>query len=250
MLHKHTKAILMASCMAFAPAYALAQTQQPAGQPQTQQQQGQTTQRPMDQQRAGERPMDRQTTGQQRMDQQRMGQPHMDRQQMGQWQTGQQQAMEMIAAPRPGQMMGSDLRGTTIYGANNENIGEIDDVLIDRQGQVVAVIVGVGGFLGIGEKDVAIPFQALEIVDTEATAGATVPRTTGTTPLGDRATDQERQRATAERAERVGEPATAPRTGTRTTAVERGTMRPERIVLRGMTKADLEAAPKFRSEAR
>jgi sporulation protein YlmC with PRC-barrel domain len=238
MLHKHTKAILMASCIAFAPAYALAQTQQ-----------GQTTQprmnqQHMDQQRTGERPMDQQRMGQPQMGQQHMDQQRMGQQQMGQRPMGQRQAMQPLAAPQPGQMMGSDLRGTTIYGANNENIGEIDDILIDRQGQVVAVIVGVGGFLGIGEKDVAIPFQSLDIVNAQVTAGARAPLTTGTTP-GVRATDQERQRATAEQA---GEPRTAP--GTRTTADEQGTMRPERIVLRGMTKADLEAAPEFRSEAR
>ena len=43
----------------------------------------------------------------------------------------------------------------------NENIGEINDVLISRNGQVVAVMIGVGGFLGIGEKDVAIPMSML-----------------------------------------------------------------------------------------
>ena len=48
-----------------------------------------------------------------------------------------------------------------MYGANNENIGEINDVLINRNGQVVAVIIGVGGFLGIGEKDVAVPMSML-----------------------------------------------------------------------------------------
>lgn len=240
MLHKHTKAILMASCIAFAPGYVFAQTQQSqTTQPGAQTQQGQTTQP-----RANQPQMDQQRTGQPQMGQQHMDQQRMGQQQTGQRPMGQRQAMQPLAAPQPGQMMGSDLRGTKIYGANNEDIGEIDDILIDRQGQVVAVIVGVGGFLGIGEKDVAIPFQSLDIVNAQVTAGARAPLTTGTTP-GVRATDQERQRTTAEQA---GEPRTAP--GTRTTADERGTMRPERIVLRGMTKADLEAAPEFRSEAR
>ena len=80
--------------------------------------------------------------------------------------------MKPLAAPQPGQIMGSDLRGTRVYGANNESIGDISDLLLDRQGQVVAAIVGVGGFLGIGQKDVAVPFQALEIVPQGAASGS------------------------------------------------------------------------------
>src|SRR5215212_6883500 len=69
-----------------------------------------------------------------------------------------------LPGPQPGQIMGSDLRGTRVYGSNNESIGDISDLLLDRQGRIVAAIIGVGGFLGIGQKDVAVPFEALEIV--------------------------------------------------------------------------------------
>lgn len=58
----------------------------------------------------------------------------------------------------------SKLVGTQVTGANNENIGEIDDVLLDSNGTAKGVVIGVGGFLGMGEKDVAIPFSALKIV--------------------------------------------------------------------------------------
>jgi hypothetical protein len=57
----------------------------------------------------------------------------------------------------------SDLVGTKVVGAGNENIGEIEDVLIDNGGMVKAVVIGVGGFLGVGEKDVAVPFSALQV---------------------------------------------------------------------------------------
>jgi len=40
--------------------------------------------------------------------------------------------------------------------ADDENIGSVKDLIIDESGQVVAIVVGVGGFLGMGEKDVAI----------------------------------------------------------------------------------------------
>ena len=46
-----------------------------------------------------------------------------------------------------------------VYDPSDNKIGDIDDVLIDKAGNVSALIVGVGGFLGMGEKDVAIPFS-------------------------------------------------------------------------------------------
>jgi hypothetical protein len=55
----------------------------------------------------------------------------------------------------------SKLVGASVFGA--DKIGSIDDVLIGSDGNVKAVVVGVGGFLGIGEKDVAIPFNALNV---------------------------------------------------------------------------------------
>ena len=49
-----------------------------------------------------------------------------------------------------------------VYDPNNTKIGEINDVLLDKSGRVSTLIVGVGGFLGAGEKDVAVPFDAVE----------------------------------------------------------------------------------------
>ena len=48
-----------------------------------------------------------------------------------------------------------------VYDPSDNKIGDVDDVLIDKEGHVTAMIIGVGGFLGMGEKDVAIPFSAL-----------------------------------------------------------------------------------------
>ena len=48
-----------------------------------------------------------------------------------------------------------------VYDPNENKIGDIKDVLVDKSGKVVALIVGVGGFLGAGEKDVAVPFEAV-----------------------------------------------------------------------------------------
>ena len=90
---------------------------------------------------------------------------------------------QFMTKMEPNHVMASDLIGTKVIGSNNESIGDISDLLLDRQGQVVAAIVGVGGFLGIGQKDVAVPFQALEIVPQGAASGSGTssgPATTGT----------------------------------------------------------------------
>ena len=50
----------------------------------------------------------------------------------------------------------------SVYDPSDSKIGEVMDVLIDKSGKVTALIVGVGGFLGMGEKDVAVPFDAVK----------------------------------------------------------------------------------------
>jgi sporulation protein YlmC with PRC-barrel domain len=53
----------------------------------------------------------------------------------------------------------------SVYDAKDNKIGDVNDVLLDKSGQVSAVILGVGGFLGIGEKNVAVPFTAIKITE-------------------------------------------------------------------------------------
>jgi PRC-barrel domain len=50
-----------------------------------------------------------------------------------------------------------------VYDPGDNKIGEIMDVLVDREGKISTLIVGVGGFLGMGEKDVAVPFNAVRL---------------------------------------------------------------------------------------
>jgi sporulation protein YlmC with PRC-barrel domain len=49
----------------------------------------------------------------------------------------------------------------TVYDKSDNSVGKIDDVLIDKSGKIQNLIIGVGGFLGVGEKDVAVPFNAV-----------------------------------------------------------------------------------------
>jgi sporulation protein YlmC with PRC-barrel domain len=50
-----------------------------------------------------------------------------------------------------------------VYDPKDTKIGEIMDVLVDQSGKVTSFIVGVGGFLGAGEKDVSVPFDAVRV---------------------------------------------------------------------------------------
>jgi hypothetical protein len=65
------------------------------------------------------------------------------------------------SAAAGGDWRASKLIGQTIRNAANESIGDINDLMVDTSGKVAAVIVGVGGFLGIGEKNVSMPFDKL-----------------------------------------------------------------------------------------
>jgi sporulation protein YlmC with PRC-barrel domain len=51
----------------------------------------------------------------------------------------------------------------SVYDPKDAKIGTIDDVLVDKSGKITAAIVGVGGFLGVGEKDVAVPMSAIKV---------------------------------------------------------------------------------------
>ena len=55
----------------------------------------------------------------------------------------------------------SEIKGTDVYNDRNEKIGTVDDVLLDQHGSVKGVVIGVGGFLGVGERNIAVPFKEL-----------------------------------------------------------------------------------------
>jgi sporulation protein YlmC with PRC-barrel domain len=57
-----------------------------------------------------------------------------------------------------------------VYDPSDNKIGRVDDILIDKEGRVTAVIIGVGGFLGMGEKDVALPFSSVRASEKKAPA--------------------------------------------------------------------------------
>lgn len=64
-------------------------------------------------------------------------------------------------------MLASYFIGSTVYSTANENIGDINDLVFDAEGKVNAAVIGVGGFLGMGEKDVAVPLNKITMTKDE-----------------------------------------------------------------------------------
>ena len=60
-------------------------------------------------------------------------------------------------------MTASDFIGKTVYAQDGTSIGEVNDFFVTNDGKVQAVVVGVGGFLGIGEKNVAVSMPSIQM---------------------------------------------------------------------------------------
>src|SRR3977135_1106410 len=83
-------------------------------------------------------------------------------------------SVKFIPAQGTDQWVFSKFKGTDVIGPDNAQVGSVNDSLFDKNGKIVGLIVGVGGFLGIGEKSVAIDMSAFQAVpaDTGSTTGA------------------------------------------------------------------------------
>ena len=72
-------------------------------------------------------------------------------------------------------MRASKLIGTPVMNSANERIGEIDELVMGKDGTASHAVIGVGGFLGIGEKAVAVPFSSVKLArDKDGNLMATV----------------------------------------------------------------------------
>ncbi|WP_194757241.1 PRC-barrel domain-containing protein [Aliidiomarina indica] len=89
--------------------------------------------------------------------QKRRQQPESNRQHVSD-NHGEKNRGHLVAVPSLGFHTDS-LMGMDVYTSDNESIGSVDDLIIDESGKIVAIIVSVGGFLGIGQKDVAISWD-------------------------------------------------------------------------------------------
>jgi sporulation protein YlmC with PRC-barrel domain len=141
-------------------------------------------------------------------------------------------------------MRGSKLMGVDVYGADNQKIGDVDEVLVDRQGKIHGIVVGVGGFLGIGKKDVAIPYEQVQWMSSREVQASSAANQ-GTNTAGG---------VTTPNAPATNGPAATGSTGATGTTGTAGSgagtsaasddTAPARAMVK-MTKADLQNAPEF-----
>jgi hypothetical protein len=71
---------------------------------------------------------------------------------------------QFVSTQKPDQFLASKFKGTDVVGADNEKIGDVSDILFDKTGKIEAYVVSVGGFLGMGSKDVALAPASFEVV--------------------------------------------------------------------------------------
>jgi sporulation protein YlmC with PRC-barrel domain len=92
-------------------------------------------------------------------------------------------APSFVSKQATNQWRASKLVGVAVYGSDQKKVGSIKDVLVDHDGAAQVIVIGVGGFLGIGAKDVGVPFKAVQW-KTEARVRTTPAAPGGTTAGG------------------------------------------------------------------
>jgi PRC-barrel domain protein len=73
------------------------------------------------------------------------------------------ESRQFVTQQASDQWLATRFKGTDVIGSNNEKIGDVNDILFDRNGRITAYVIGVGGFLGIGAKDVALAPAAFQV---------------------------------------------------------------------------------------
>lgn len=71
-------------------------------------------------------------------------------------------SQQFVSSQQTNQWLSSKFIGIDVVGTDDKKIGDVSDVLFDQQGKVEAYVIGVGGFLGIGAKDVALAPSAFQ----------------------------------------------------------------------------------------
>ncbi len=124
----------------------------------------------------------------------------------------------------------SKLMGLDVYNEANEKLGDVNELILDKNGKVNAVVIGVGGFLGMGEHDIAVTMDKLKFIEEPVRTSAGPATTTRETTTGNAAA-----------------PANTTTTTTTTTArsANANDWAPDHAVMSG-TKEQLKAMPQFK----
>ncbi len=127
----------------------------------------------------------------------------------------------------------SKLVGVNVYNENNDKLGAINDIILDKEGRIENVVIGVGGFLGVGEHNIAVKFDQLRFVN-EPVASAAATTTRPSSPATGTTTGSATNNTTT--------------TTTTTTAPARNANAwyPDHAVLANATRDQLKAMPEFK----
>ena len=125
----------------------------------------------------------------------------------------------------------SKVVGLYVYNDANERLGSISELLMDSSGKVAKAVIGVGGFLGIGESNIAVNFDQLKFVNEPMRTSSTATPSTGTTGSGSGSSGS-------------GTVGTSASTTPATTA-SKPSINPDHAKL-GMTKEQLKDLPQFK----
>jgi sporulation protein YlmC with PRC-barrel domain len=132
-----------------------------------------------------------------------------------------------VTAPAPASVSqsaawrSSKLIGLNVYNDQNEKLGDISEILLDKSGKAEGIVIGVGGFLGMGQHDIKVDMAKLKFVDEPVRTSAT----TTTTTTG---------------------AANANRPAATTTTTTRSKWYPDHAILSGVTKDQLKSMPQFK----
>jgi sporulation protein YlmC with PRC-barrel domain len=92
-------------------------------------------------------------------------------------------AQSTAATPmkHPGHWRASKMIGVNVYNNANEKIGDINEILLDPDGKIAGVVIGAGGFLGMGEHDVLVKLDQIKFVNEPMRSASTDQRPANTT---------------------------------------------------------------------
>jgi sporulation protein YlmC with PRC-barrel domain len=136
-----------------------------------------------------------------------------------------------IVAPKAHGAMwrSSKLIGLNVYNDQNEKLGDISEILLDKSGKVDGVVIGVGGFLGMGKHDILVQLDKLKFVDEPVKTSSAGSSTTGSAAGGSG----------------MSRPATSPSTSSSASS-SKSKWYPDHAVMSGATKESLKNTPEFK----
>jgi len=149
-------------------------------------------------------------------------------------------APQFLTHEQADQWRASKLMGVDVYGPDNAKIGDINELIVNKSGTLEGVVIGVGGFLGIGAKNVAVPFTALQWSNVPVNTANNANNGNNTTVAGRASTNTAAPSASSPPAAPMG----APASGANGSAANTNPTFPDHAVL-AMTKDELQNAPSY-----